>query len=200
MPAHTAVIYTCPLLIYACRLPIPIINSRKAAVRWFRWSYRGRRARVSALSDRECLTISVPCSQITGIVPYKNPSDMVYGRVGHIYRPRPSAGSVISESTDAHTFLFIRPRFPIAEGNNGRKISVTSWSRTSAITIIIHTARTIDVDYMIFYWRDGPAMTAIPNPDVRVGIKRHIYIYICIQNNSIRSEIPIKVCDSLVLS
>jgi len=35
---------------------------------------------------------------------------MVYGRVGHIYRPRPSTGSVISESTDAHSFFIYMPR------------------------------------------------------------------------------------------
>lgn len=80
-------------------------------------------ARVPAgLSDRECLTISVPVFTNHGnSFVYKNPSGMVYGRVGHIYRPRPSTGSVISESTDARTFLFICPRFPIVEGNNGRK-------------------------------------------------------------------------------
>lgn len=51
------------------RTPITI-NSRKAAVGWFRGFAIGT-CSCSSYSDRECLTISVLCSQITDIVSYR---------------------------------------------------------------------------------------------------------------------------------
>lgn len=118
----------------------------------------------------------------------------IYGRAGHIYRPRPSAGSVISGSTDALIFfLFISPRFPIyiyiyicnnivKLCNNGSKIiSVTSWSRTTAITITIHMYRSDSWCELHDVLLTGPmthGTTAIPNPDVMVtGLKDAIIYY-----------------------
>jgi hypothetical protein len=139
----------------------------------------------SSYSDRECLTISVLCSQITDIVSYTRTLRAWYMAawdtfIGHtIYRK-----CHLRKFRCLYFFIYLpQSGFPIDVGyNNEKKISVTSWSRSNAITIIIHI-------YLPNSWCElhdilltGQALhistttTAIPNPNVRPWIKRRIYI------------------------
>lgn len=121
------------------RTPI-IINSRKTAVCWFRGFAVGT-CSCSSYSDRECLTISVLCSQITDIVSYRRTLRAWYMAAWDTFIGQDQLPEVSSRKVPMPVlfYLYAPAGFPIVEGyNNGRKISVTSWSRTSTITIIIH--------------------------------------------------------------